>query len=978
MRRIIAVLLTLAPLALAAQYNPIAVTGFNHDVVAEGTGTSSLATTTREMDAITPSNFVMCTQQFAAANNIPAGYGLPNNGTVVSGNRLYQMVSFGTGSGTSNNALYLLQNENGVLTLTTPGVFSNISLLGTATEGNAFVTAVLRYTDGTFQTVANRVLPDWIGGANPMLQGFGRIKRINGPFGAGTYEQAPNNPRLYAIDITVNCTKTLASISITNTSSSSSRAFIFAVSGMGYTPPVVAPVITPASCGQSNGSIALGITGSYTYSWNTTPVQNGVTALNLPGGSYTATITNSAGCVSTYTATVPSTPAFTLAASAQPAAICAGGSSTLTAVATGGTISTYQWEPGNINSSQATVSPAATTNYMVWAQDINGCRDTAYAAVTVNQPPTSSFTAVPATVCSARDTVVVTYTGNAGAAATYNWNFGGATVLSGSGSGPYTLIYNTAGNTAISLTVDNGCISQPTQQPIQVNASPAASLSLNNNSICAGLSVTVSFTGSAPVGSTFTWNFGGGNVQQGTAAGPYTVVYNNTSATTVSVLVNNSGCTDTASLPMVVHPIPSAAFSVAPAAICAGETVVTTYTGGASATATYNWNLNGGTATPGPGAGEQTIAFADAGTKTITLQVTENGCTSTVAQQTVRVDAPVVASFSVSADTICAGSNVTVTFTGTAPATASYNWNFGSRNVVQGSGAGPYNVRFSTSGSQVISLSLSNLTCTSPVVSQPVYVQPMPVPAFTATPVSGCAPLQVQFNNTSTQATSFTWRISDGTSYIDAAPSHLFNRGTYSVTLVAAAGNCIDSAVRTNYINVAAPPVARFTASPGTAVAIPLSLAGVSFTNQSQHATQYRWNFGDGTTSQLANPFHQYSAIGSYTVTLIASNGLGCTDSFSMQYFRIIPDTAIHIPNSFSPNRDGINDTWVIPGLAGYPQAKVFVYDRYGQVVAKWEHSYRPWDGRFNGKDLPLATYYYIVQLRREEKPIAGWLLLIR
>jgi gliding motility-associated-like protein len=77
-------------------------------------------------------------------------------------------------------------------------------------------------------------------------------------------------------------------------------------------------------------------------------------------------------------------------------------------------------------------------------------------------------------------------------------------------------------------------------------------------------------------------------------------------------------------------------------------------------------------------------------------------------------------------------------------------------------------------------------------------------------------------------------------------------------------------------------------------------------------------------------------------------------------------------PVVITPNGDGINDTWIISNLSAYPGATIDVFNRYGQLVFHSENNSRPWDGTYNGRSLPLATYYYIIDLKNNEKKIAG------
>ena len=84
------------------------------------------------------------------------------------------------------------------------------------------------------------------------------------------------------------------------------------------------------------------------------------------------------------------------------------------------------------------------------------------------------------------------------------------------------------------------------------------------------------------------------------------------------------------------------------------------------------------------------------------------------------------------------------------------------------------------------------------------------------------------------------------------------------------------------------------------------------------------------------------------------------------------------IPNTFSPNGDGINDTWKIKYLDSYPGATVDVYNRYGQSVFHSNGYSKEWDGSFNGKLLPIGTYYYVINPKNGRPIFNGSITIIR
>ena len=118
------------------------------------------------------------------------------------------------------------------------------------------------------------------------------------------------------------------------------------------------------------------------------------------------------------------------------------------------------------------------------------------------------------------------------------------------------------------------------------------------------------------------------------------------------------------------------------------------------------------------------------------------------------------------------------------------------------------------------------------------------------------------------------------------------------------------------------------------------------------------------------------SPISNTTYTLYATPGQGCPivtdDVFVRVYKKLV------IPNIFTPNGDGINDTWVIQNMDTYPSATVKVFSRGGQQVFETKTGGAVWDGTQNGKPLPLATYYYVIDLQIGIAPVSGWVVIVR
>lgn len=669
----------------AQTYIPVAVTGFNNDVVAES-GTSTIAVTSTDLDL---SFNILYTAAFATANSITGG--LPDNGAIVNGIRNYQLAAYN-----ANNGLFLSANgavantaAAGTLTLATPASFSRVSLLLFSTEGATTVSATLNFTDGTTAAGGNMTVQDWFNGGNAVISGFGRITRKAAPpyIVDGT---TSNNPRFYRFDIPIACanqSKLLQSVTITYLSGSGTqfptRACVLALSGMAHTPVAITPVITNAMCGGGSGSIALTVSGGTAplfYSWNTTPVQTQPTATNLPGGNYTCIITDANGCATTYQGTVIQQSPVTLSVSAGDTIICEGGSTTLTASANGGTVSGYTWQPNNATGSSVVVSPALTTRYVVSAQDAFGCVLKDSVDIAVKSLPVASFTVTPRDVCLGTPQTI-TFTGSTGDAAVYNWsNFSGATVQSGSGAGPYNILFNAADTYTLQLQVtDSGCVSAVTTQATTVTAAPVVGFTLSDPTPCAGGLITVSFTGSASNNATVDWDWGGGAVQSGSGPGPYSVQYQQNGA--VSLTVIDGVCTvNVPPQQVTVIPLPAAAFGIDTITGCPDLPV--SFTNQSQQADSWLWRFGDGDLSS---AENPLHTYSTAGTYTVTLIAgAQQQCFDTLVQTAlINVQPSPIAAFSVQprVNVPLEYSEAHFSFSNQSQNAVSYLWDFGDGNT---------------------------------------------------------------------------------------------------------------------------------------------------------------------------------------------------------------------------------------------------------------------------------------------------------
>ncbi len=261
------------------------------------------------------------------------------------------------------------------------------------------------------------------------------------------------------------------------------------------------------------------------------------------------------------------------------------------------------------------------------------------------------------TVCG-QDTVLAFYTGNAGAGASYNWDFGGGVIASGAGAGPYQVYWPTPGSVQVCLTVTEAGLTSPINcQTVVVKPRPLVVVDPVADQCFTGNSFV--FTNSGDTADVYLWDFGAAAVPaMFIGANPPPVTYQSPGIKTISLQVTADGCqADSSATAMFkVQEAPSASFSASPHDLCLGDSLSILYLGlTLDSTQSFFWEF-GSQASPSTSDSIQPpkIAFDSAGAQVITLTVSYGLCVSN-SSQSIQVIAPVETADSLS---ICPGDSI--------------------------------------------------------------------------------------------------------------------------------------------------------------------------------------------------------------------------------------------------------------------------------------------------------------------------------
>lgn len=285
----------------------------------------------------------------------------------------------------------------------------------------------------------------------------------------------------------------------------------------------------------------------------------------------------------------------------------------------------------------------------------------------------------------------------------------------------------------------------------------------------------------------------------------------------------------------------------------------------------------------------------------------------------------------------------------------SFTWDFGDNTGVPNAGTAQQTKTYATAGTYTVSLLLKDTNyCNAPFRKDTLLrLSPFVKADFALN--NGCQPFTTTFTNNSQAGSTFEWTFGDGGVSTANSPSNTYNTpGTYTVRLVANDPNtCNFTDTMRKSITIFPKPNADFSFSP----TIPITNTPTQFTNLSTDANRYRWIFGDGDSSTLTNPLHQFVKTGSFNTCLYASNQFGCLDTICKTVEAIV-EPLIDVPNAFTPNGDGLND-FVIPRSFGIQTIQFRVFNRWGQMIFETNQRNVGWDGKYKGQLQPLEVYSY-------------------
>lgn len=600
-------------------------------------------------------------------------------------------------------------------------------------------------------------------------------------------------------------------------------------------------------------------------------------------------------------------------------------------------------------------------------------------------PPTTTFSPVTKACINTPVQFNIVDPNNTGRPITnYFWDFGDGK-LSQEKSPTHTFTSTGTKNVSLYVKNDVACVSNVVTFPTEVYAQPSANFTSDNIS-CAqkGVQFTSQSDLAGNTVSSYLWNFGDSTTS--TKQNPVHIYQQGGTYNVTFTLTTEAGCETSIAKTKTINNAPQIDFADPEA--CVSDVARFVSTNSSNDVASYSWDFGDGIIDNQQNTkASPAHQYTSAGLYNVKLTATSNnGCTTELTKSVTISGANPQAKFSVlNENNLCSNQPVqfqdlsSVSFGNITKLVWIYDYSVtGTNDTVQINNPKPkdiythkYPSNKATLNYQVVLRAYSGQVCYQDYGPITVTVKGSPEVQFD--PIDGTC------LNTSPFKISTAKEISgitgSGTfSGIGVTPDGYFDPSISGVGIFkiiysfTAANGCNDS--KAQNISVFPVPAANAGADEviltGGQTQLKASATGTGLI--------YKWIPSTGLSQDnILNPIASPKVTTTYTLIVTSPNG--CTQSDQID---VIVTGYPKIPDTFTPNNDGVNDTWNIKYLNTYVNAKVTIFNRYGNTVFSSKGYDVPWDGKSDGKDVPVGVYYYLIDPGNGGKSFSGSVTVIR
>ncbi len=646
-----------------------------------------------------------------------------------------------------------------------------------------------------------------------------------------------------------------------------------------------------------------------------------------------------------------------------------------------GTISLWEWDFTSDNIVDNIIDVNPTNGYVLadhydatlTVTTLTGCTNSVSKPVIVNPIPVASFSALD--VCEG---LQMNFSNNSNVSNangdiidTWQWDFGDAIGADVIEEPSYTYGAPSVYSVSLTVTSNNGCINTVVNN-VEMFADPTADFNFTDE--CDGVAINFIDASNGNGATIDQWDYDFNNDGVVDYSGSNTsYTYPTAGDYDVNLYIETTdGCYNNIVKQIEIFPNPTSIFTGENVCENNNASFIDNSVGDINA---WNWQFGNGGLSNVQNPSE---LYVSEGVFNVSLTVTTTDNCVNTSSSTVEIYPTPIPQFMTT--NVCDGNAVTFTdFSSvsnqiTTNTIDTWEWDYGTTPVTSGNGQFVSHI-YPQDGSYTITLDVTtNNNCTNSV-QVPVTIYPNPVIDFTSPNPDGCTPWCPDFTNNSTINTgtisTYLWDFGNGNASIATAPNQCYENETlqdvyFDVTLTATSDfGCVSTDTEISLVTVYPKPIADFTIDYlSRTIYDPIFI----FTNASLLNDYNNWDFsGVGTSSDIDPTFtFTNEDEGVYNVCLAIETIHGCQDTLCKEV-TVDGYSNLYVPNSFTPDGDGVNDTFK-PGTFGFTSEdySFMIFDRWGLLIYQTDNINNSWDGTYKGQNSQVDTYVW--KLKAKDK----------